>query len=194
VYAGASASDFREYAVEEVAKKALSFDAGHVIITGGEPLLYRREIKRLCHILKREGRTTAIETNATLYAGGLKADLISLSPKLPSAGQKEAIKMNVIRQFLKNYRCELKFVIDNKRDLAACVDILSRLKRYNFEGPILQPNGLVGSAAEYRKRLAKLAQIVCIEENRYSEFFRRYKETRVLPQLHRVAFGAKRGV
>ena len=190
-YAGANAADFRHLGVEEIGGEALRYGTRHVVITGGEPLIYRHEIKKLCEFLHQKRKYITIETNATLFASGLKADFLSLSPKLPSARQKNAVKLHVIRNFLKNYRCQLKFVVDGERDLAACMALLSKLKGYRFDGPILQP---VGAFGRYRDKLAALVRKVCIDENQYSEFFREYKNFRVLPQLHRVIFGAKRGV
>lgn len=193
-YAWEGDFEYVQMGVGKVLEEILRHDVGHVVITGGEPLLYRREIKKLCELIKSEGRFITVETNGTLFAGGINADLISLSPKLPSAGQPGCIKPDVLRKFLKNYRCQLKFVIDDERDLSECVELLQKLSAYEFEGPILQPNGMAGTITEYRARLKRLVRLALLDDNRHSEFFRRYKCSRVLPQLHVLLYGNRRGV
>jgi 7-carboxy-7-deazaguanine synthase len=193
-YAIDPSAEYKQMTPEEVAGEVLKFDTKHVVITGGEPMLYRRKLVRLTDILRKEGRYVTIETNGTIFTTGLRADLISISPKLPSAGQKNAINYERIKKLLKNHHCQIKLVIDNDRDLKAAVVLLNKISYYKFEGPILQPNGLVKNLAEYRSRLKHLYQTAIIDDNKYSKFFRSYKQTRVMPQLQVVAFGKKRGV
>jgi len=193
-YAVGQSAEYGSMTAENAAAEVLKFNTPNVVITGGEPIIYRRELVRLCDILKREGKHITIETNGTLFTHGLRADLISISPKLPSAGQKEGISYFVLRKLLRKYHCQIKLVIDNDRDLDVAVEILQTLTRYKFEGPILQPNGRVKNITEYRKRLQNLYRTVLIDDNNYSGFFRHYKQTRVLPQIHVVAFGHRRGI
>ena len=193
-YAIDQSAQYTPMTPEEVAREVLKFDTKHVVITGGEPMLYRRKLVRLTGILKKAARHITIETNGTIYTCGLRADLISISPKLPSARQKNAINYTLLKKLLKNYNCQIKLVIDSDRDLKAATELLNKIAHWEFEGPILQPNGMVKNLAEYRSRLRHLYQTVIIDDNKYSKFFRSYKQTRVMPQLQVVAFGKKRGV
>lgn len=53
----------------------------HVVLTGGEPLLFSESIE-LVERLRRDGRHVTVETAGTVAQPGLRCDLVSLSPKL----------------------------------------------------------------------------------------------------------------
>lgn len=53
----------------------------HVVVTGGEPLLFR-EVVTLCDALRGAGHHVTIETAGTVLQEGVSADLFSVSPKL----------------------------------------------------------------------------------------------------------------
>jgi 7-carboxy-7-deazaguanine synthase len=102
----------------------------HVILTGGEPMLYA-ELMPLCTQLRDRGWHVTIETSGTLYLP-VACDLMSISPKLASstpvsagAGtwterhERDRHQPAVIRQLLDEYDCQLKFVIDSPADCAA---------------------------------------------------------------------------
>jgi 7-carboxy-7-deazaguanine synthase len=56
----------------------------HVVLTGGEPLLFA-PISSLSRRLRARGHHVTIETAATVLLPGVEADLVSLSPKLAHA-------------------------------------------------------------------------------------------------------------
>jgi 7-carboxy-7-deazaguanine synthase len=62
----------------------------HVVITGGEPLLFA-EVAELSQRLAARGHHVTIETAATVSLDGLHADLVSLSPKLAHSVPKDPI-------------------------------------------------------------------------------------------------------
>ncbi|MCX7847965.1 MAG: 7-carboxy-7-deazaguanine synthase QueE [bacterium] len=71
----------RTMSVEEVVQGAGFWKTRHVVITGGEPTLYGKELIELCQALREKGKVITVESNATTYVG-CGADLMSLSPKL----------------------------------------------------------------------------------------------------------------
>ncbi len=99
----------------------------HVIITGGEPMLFA-ELIPLCARLRRDGRHVTIETAGTLYLP-VECDLMSISPKLsnsaPAAdrGERWARRhetnrhaADVVRRLVREYDYQVKFVVDNLAD------------------------------------------------------------------------------
>ncbi len=99
----------------------------HVVITGGEPLLFA-ELIPLCDALHAAGWHITIETAGTLLLS-VKCDLMSISPKLANStppNQRDAKwaarhehsrhRPEVIRQLLAEYDYQLKFVVDSPAD------------------------------------------------------------------------------
>lgn len=111
--------------VDEVLERTLSFDAQHVVITGGEPLL-QPAIVPLSRELQAAGRFLTVETAATVFRP-VAADLMSISPKLenslpegfPWRQRHDQLRHNpsALEQFRKAYECQWKFVVDHLGDL-----------------------------------------------------------------------------
>lgn len=57
----------------------------HVVLTGGEPMLFREQAAALCVVVRAAGKTSTIETNGTIYDPVVRPDLWSVSPKLASS-------------------------------------------------------------------------------------------------------------
>ena len=107
----------------------------HVVITGGEPLLFA-EVAELCVALRRAGCHVTVETAGTVLpvTSEQVADLMSISPKLASstppadtpqrwATRHEASRRrdDVLRGLAAAGRHQFKCVIDSESDLAeAC--------------------------------------------------------------------------
>ena len=98
-------------------------DIHHVVITGGEPMLFAEMIP-LCDRLRAAGWHITIETAGTLFLP-VQCDLMSISPKLTSstppilrAGkwherhERTRHQPEVIRRLLAEYNYQLKFVIE----------------------------------------------------------------------------------
>lgn len=62
----------------------------HVVITGGEPLLFA-EVAELSQQLAARGHHLTIETAGTVWLDGVHADLVSLSPKLAHSVPRDPI-------------------------------------------------------------------------------------------------------
>ena len=108
----------------------------HVVITGGEPFLFANELEQLCVRLKEHNKFITIETNATRFHY-IKADFISMSPKLSSSTpiegtwstkhERRRINKDVIHSFLGSYNCQIKFVVSRKSDLEEILELKEQL-------------------------------------------------------------------
>ena len=117
----------KDISVEDAVVAILAYDCQQVVITGGEPFMQAKELTGLCQQLHRQGQHITIETNGTLFQQ-VEADLLSISPKLANSNpatsnhhfqQHQRLRINqpVLRQFLDQYNCQLKFVVETEPDL-----------------------------------------------------------------------------
>jgi len=151
----------------------------HVTITGGEPLL--QPIEELVMELKGRGRSVIIETNGTIEPSETLLNLVdiwSISPKTSNSGTNyDYGKMQWINRTKGYY---LKFVVVNPsediREISQFVD--SRGIKDNKV--ILQPNGV---SRNYEKCVTELMDYAVSAALPY----------RVVPQIHRLAWGLTRG-
>ena len=108
----------------------------HVVITGGEPLLFK-ELPELTEALKLQDRFLTIETAGTVFQD-IQADLMSISPKRRNSTpwqssewaqrhEQRRHQPGVIRQLSESYECQYKFVIDQPDDVA---DVLQYLEEF----------------------------------------------------------------
>jgi len=125
--------------VEEIVSRVRQLDAAHVVITGGEPMLFA-ELIPLCDELHRLHRHITIETAGTLYLP-VQCDLMSISQKLsnstPAADrhpqwarrhERSRHVPEVIRRLVAEYCYQVKFVVD-------CLDDCREVERYLAELP-----------------------------------------------------------
>ena len=117
----------KDISVEDAVTAILAYNCPQVVITGGEPFMQAKELTRLCQQLGQQGQHITIETNGTLFEP-VEADLLSISPKLANSNpatsnhhfqQHQRLRINqpVLRQFLDQYNCQLKFVVETEPDL-----------------------------------------------------------------------------
>jgi 7-carboxy-7-deazaguanine synthase len=113
----------------------------HVVVTGGEPLLFA-EVVPLCAALRRGGFHVTIETaGSVLPAGGVPAcDLMSISPKLASStppaetpggwAERHAASRrrdDVLRTLAASAPYQFKFVVETSADIDEAVGWLDDL-------------------------------------------------------------------
>jgi len=156
---GASAGE--EMSVEAVADKVSSYEVRHVVITGGEPMVHA-DIGGLVGAIADPCRHITVETSGIEYVGGLKCDLMSISPKLSnSAGgdveECDRFNIGVVEQLLDEYEYQIKFVVDGPGDLDEIAEVLQKLKNVNPYKVMLMPQA--ASRAEYVKKLEMVAEI-----------------------------------
>lgn len=189
----AAPEDGREMTINQIIAAVVSHAAiGHVVLTGGEPML-APEIHELAAHLHRLGRHITIETNATVPPAGITCDLASLSPKLGNsspasapAGVREQhdrlrLQPEVIRDWLDHYECQLKFVVTCATDAVDVPVLLARTGRHiPPDRVIVMPEGR--DPETLRKRGMELVEICLRFGYRYGH------------RLHIELFGNRRGV
>jgi 7-carboxy-7-deazaguanine synthase len=164
--------------------------AGHVVVTGGEPMI-APSIVELTAALKKLDLHITIETAGTVEQP-VTCDLMSISPKLASstpyeresgrwAAQHDRLRYQpeVLKRLMTNYDYQLKFVVTDPADLPEIERILGDTGGDRGR-VVLMPEGI--DAATLQERACWLAEICKREHFRYS------------PRLHIDLFGNRRGV
>ena len=141
-----------DHSVAEVVAETLRLEAPHVVLTGGEPMLFA-ELLPLCQQLHEAGRHVTIETAGTLYLP-VACDLMSISPKLASstptfelAGawhdrhERSRHVPKVIQQLISEYAYQLKFVVDSPADLTEIESYLREFPKLEHSRVLLMPQG-----------------------------------------------------
>lgn len=118
-----------ELSIEQIAHEVKTFNASHVVITGGEPMI-APQIVSLTQAIAAIGVHITIETAGTVYQQ-VHCDLMSISPKLANstpwhredgrwAAQHERLryKPEVLEKLITEYRYQIKFVVTSPSDLA----------------------------------------------------------------------------
>lgn len=139
----------------------------NVILTGGEPFLYS-QIELLTNELNEKGYFITIETNATIIKS-VKADLISMSPKLSHAnvkGEIVTIDYDVIQYYVDNYNYQLKFVVKNENDFLDVQHILGELNDIDYNNVFMMP--LASSLAELTEIQKEIVRLCIKYRYRYA--------------------------
>lgn len=176
--------------IEEIARAAAGFRAGHAVVTGGEPMIAPR-IEELTAALRDRGMHITVETAGTVYAP-VTCDLMSISPKLKNsvpaereggrwAAQHDRLRYQpeILARLMREYDYQLKFVVTAPEDLTEIAEMREALaaQRANI---ILMPEGT--DRDTLRERSQWLAEICKAEGYRYG------------PRLHVDLWGNRRGV
>jgi 7-carboxy-7-deazaguanine synthase len=138
--------------IDEIVAQVEEWDTRHVVITGGEPMLFA-ELIPLCDRLRAIGRHITIETAGTLYLP-IVCDLMSISPKFASSAPnaqthprwhrrhlRERHRPVVIHRLLAEYQYQMKFVIDTLADLDEVTKYLREFPQISHERVLLMPQG-----------------------------------------------------
>jgi 7-carboxy-7-deazaguanine synthase len=165
-------------ALGDVLAEVESFDANHVVLTGGEPLVHDAS-ERLLEALADRGYHTTVETNGTIAADA-PIDLASISPKLANSvptpdrdpkGDGEwadrhddrRIDLDALAALVESYDSQLKFVVSEADDVAEVAALVERVRdattaTVHDEDILLMPEGATRERlAETRERVAALA-------------------------------------
>jgi len=148
-------------------------EANHVVVTGGEPLIYD-ETEELLDRLSAAGYHTTVETNGTIYPDA-SIDLASISPKLASstptpekdpkedgqwADRHEArrIDIDALSRLVEDYDFQLKFVITDRDDMTEINQMVTRL-REAADAEIRNSDVLLMPEGATRERLEKTREL-----------------------------------
>lgn len=157
--------------VDEIIAQVEEWDCPHVVLTGGEPMLFA-ELLPLAEGLKGIGRHVTVETAGTLYLP-VACDLMSLSPKLSGSGPSSEdhprwrrrhhrlrYQPDVLRRLLIEYNHQLKFVIDRPAELEEVAAMLRELPEADPKRILMMPQGVT---AEHLQRRARWLEPACAE-------------------------------
>jgi 7-carboxy-7-deazaguanine synthase len=174
--------------VESLIDEAAEAGVGHVVVTGGEPLL-QREIGTLTRGLAAVGLHITIETAGTVDPE-FHCDLLSLSPKTansdPPGGHRERHRrlrrdLEPLRRLLRRFpEHQLKFVIEGADDLPDVISLLGKAGVVDTSRVQLMAQGR--SAQEAAERASEVAALCLDHGFRYT------------PRLQLDLFGGGRGV
>ncbi|GDY00618.1 7-carboxy-7-deazaguanine synthase [Phycisphaerae bacterium] len=179
--------------VHALAAAAKATGASHVVITGGEPFIFKR-LGQLCDAMKQAGMHITIETAGTVFEP-VACDLISISPKLANstpwddsrdpggswAKRHEERRINVValNALLATYPSkQLKFVVQSEADIAEIDGLLSQLSNWTRDDVLIMPEGVTSPSREMRAWIAE----ICLRRG-----------WRYCARLHIEIFGNKRG-
>jgi 7-carboxy-7-deazaguanine synthase len=140
-----------DLSVDEIVARVTRLDTRHVVLTGGEPMLFA-ELIPLAAALRQAGRHITIETAGTLYLP-LECDLMSISPKLANSTpadrhpewsrrhERTRHAPDVIRRLTGEYPYQLKFVVDTPVDCQEVEAYLGGLPSIDRHRVMLMPQG-----------------------------------------------------
>lgn len=125
-------------------------DIRHVVITGGEPMLFDA-IALLAQNCREMGKVITIETAGTVFRD-VPCDLMSISPKLRNsvphkspewAERHESLRLNipVLRRLTEAYPHQLKFVVSGPEDISEIEELIANIGGIKDENILLMPEG-----------------------------------------------------
>lgn len=177
------------YEVQQIAEKVEAFGLNHVVLTGGEPMLFD-PIDELATALRAQGKTITIETAGTIFRD-LPCDLMSISPKLGNSTPSDPVwrdrhealreQPETVQRLIETHPYQLKFVVnpDVSDDISEIERLLATLEGVEPDRVLLMPEGS-DSATLWRR--ARMLVDACLEHN-----------WRLAPRMHVDLFGNKRG-
>lgn len=152
--------------IDEIVARVESCACRHVVLTGGEPMLFAETIP-LCERLRERQMHVTIETAGTLYLP-VACDLMSISPKRSNstprgesnarwAGRHERSRHApaVIRRLVSEYAYQLKFVIEAAADCLDVEEYLQEFPEIDRRRMMLMPQGT--ESADLASKAAWLA-------------------------------------
>jgi len=182
------------YSIEQIIEQAQKWPCGHIVITGGEPMIKpdmseRLELRKLTEKMNSLEKHITIETAGLAFLADIHCDLMSISPKLSNsvplnaklaeAHQAASLDTAVLTELITNYRHVLKFVVDSENDLEEIRQFTEQIGNIKKENVMLMPQ------ADSRKELLKKSPMVA-ELCKKTGF-------RFSPRLHIMLWDNQRG-
>lgn len=147
----------------------------HAMLTGGEPLLSSTLFKSIVRVCREEGLLVEVETNGSIYTDDLddELNLVSISPKLsdsiPIVGNfikeinrevewkdqelhlKNYRNIGSLREWVKNYNYQLKFVISDESQIREALSLTSVIGA-SLRNVYFMPEGLTREQLESKRQ------------------------------------------
>lgn len=179
-----------DLAVEEIVRQVRAFPCRHVVITGGEPMLFA-ELRPLTKQLAAEGQHITIETAGTLFLP-VVCDLMSISPKLSNSTPDAEVAgrwherhestrhaPDVVLELTRKYTYQLKFVVASPSDCEEVATYLAGFPSVDRKRVLLMPQG---TSADQLAETGAWLEPYCREHGLY-----------FCPRRHIEWFGLTRG-
>lgn len=156
----------------QIVERVSRWPCRFIVLTGGEPMMgpdlaARAGLADLTRRLKSLAKHITIETAGVLFVPDPACDLMSISPKLADAtmrrpGPAEPCEpvgsdLPAIRQLIRAYPYQLKFVIESPRDIGGVQDMLKELGPLETERVMLMPQA--ATVEELHSRSAMVAEL-----------------------------------
>ena len=138
--------------VDAIVNAATKWATSHVVITGGEPMIFE-ELRELCEELHVKKRHITIETAGSIHRD-IPCDLWSISPKLSNStpigyASDEWVKQHderrkrpeVVRSLMAQGDYQLKFVVGSILDAEEVLAYLRVLGEWDRDRVMLMPRG-----------------------------------------------------
>lgn len=175
--------------IDEIVATVKELGVRHVVITGGEPMLFE-PVVGLSRVLADSGHAITIETAGTVYRE-VSCDLMSISPKLSNStpddpawrDRHEATRSDLtpLRKLIAGYEYQLKFVVNPESecdDLGEIETLIADLEADRGRVLLMAE----GTDAETLHRRQRLLAPICLQAG-----------FRLTPRLHVDLFGNTRG-
>ncbi len=160
----------------------LNPDTPWVTLSGGNPALHH--LDTLIDMLTEAGFKAAVETQGSIYRPWLeRCSLVTVSPKPPSSGMNQ--DLSTLTRFLDLPGINLKVVVFDEADLAFARDVHARYPEVPF---YLQ----IGNDLERDDRDSLLEKLDWLSSKALNDPV--LSQAIVLPQLHVLLYGNRRGV
>lgn len=177
------AKEVHEAALERVVEQLREAPSGHVVVTGGEPLLQQRALARIFERVQHD-LFIEIETNGTrvpLPSLRARVDQWNVSPKLASAGDAEALRIRpeALIALRDTGRAYLKLVVRTEQDRDEAEALRERFG-FERERTMLMPEA--ATRAELDQRSPDVAA------------WSQQLSVRFSSRLHVALWGGRRGV
>lgn len=165
----------------------------HVTISGGNPALIMN-IRHLIHLLHDKGIRVGLETQGSRWQAWMKEiDDLTISPKPPSSGMiTDWDKLDEIIQNLNGGNNEvcIKVVVFDEYDLQYAIKVHQRYPNMRLVLQVGNKNVTTADREALVSELLERYEWLIIQVMASSEL----KRVKVLPQLHTLLWGNKRGV
>jgi len=164
----------REMEIDEIIDEIKKYQTKWVCVTGGEPLLQKDIYKFINRLLDMDYKVL-VETNGSISIENLPCEeniIVDMDIKTPSSGMTQFMDLSNLE--LLGKKDTVKFVIANDEDYEF---MKSFIKNHEINAEIIvQPEG--------NKNMKELVEKVLSDQ----------LNVRVLPQLHKIIWGDRRGV
>jgi 7-carboxy-7-deazaguanine synthase len=167
----------------------------HVTISGGNPALIKA-LDELISLLKKKNIRVALETQGSRWQDWFyDIDALTISPKPPSSGMNTnfAVLDEIIERLQKSGRAEnvsLKVVVFDEKDFEYAKFVHARYPNIPFYLQV--GNDDVAERDDFTLRTKLLEKLEWLIEKAVQT--KEMNDARVLPQLHALVWGNKRGV